>query len=323
MPFYRYAARYVFNDVGNDHYYIRSLVPFSIENEKNKYFVHCCYTTEKDDSQSVYVVSFGYERDWPDKVEGPIRKDRFAVCYVMSGRGFFNGTEVKGGQFFFTHPYESYTISDDPNDPMEYYYMSAAGKGIVELMQKSGFLSIPKISDFHFGDKVAELIGNALYNVPENVDYELYFYGVFMQLMAYHRKENKSIINNSQKLDRYTYYKKAVVFINECILDGISATDVARHLHISPSYLRSIFSEFCQYSVRELIVRKKMDCAMNYMMCDDYTVERVARLLRYEDYNQFSKIFKKYTGMSPLAYKKANASGKDNSQFLDTVMYEY
>ncbi len=318
MPFYRYGARYVFNDNGNDYYSIRSLVPFSLENEKSRYFVHNCYTTEKDDSQSIYVASFGYERDWPEKVEGPKSKDRFTICYVMSGRGYINGAEVNAGQFFFVHPYENHIITQDKNDPMEYYYISVAGKGTVELMQSAGFLSIPKISNFHFGDKVAELIGGALYKTPENVDYELYFYGVFIQLMAYHRKENKSVLNNAVKLDRYAYYKKAMTFITECILDGVTAADVAKHLHISPSYLRNIFSEFCQYSVRELIIRKKMDCAMNYMICDDYTVERVARLLGYEDYNQFSKIFKKYTGMSPLAYKKANAAEKDRDQFLGT-----
>ena len=38
MAFYRYIARYVFGDEGNDSYSIRSLVPFSREEEKNKYF---------------------------------------------------------------------------------------------------------------------------------------------------------------------------------------------------------------------------------------------------------------------------------------------
>ena len=314
MPFYRYAARYVAGDEGNDHYSIRSLVPFSLENEKNKYYVHCCYTTEKDDAQSIYVVSFGYERDWPEKIEGPKSTDRFGICYIMSGKGYFNGIPIHAGQFFFSHPYETHTITNDPDDPMEYYYISVAGKGTVELMRDAGFLSIPKVSDFGFGDTVAELIGNALYRVPSSVDYELYFYGVFVQLMSYHKKENRSTINSAVKLDKYAYYKKAVTFINECILDGITAADVARHLHISPSYLRAIFAEFCQYSVRELIIRKKMDCAMNYMICDDYTVERAATLLGYEDYNQFSKIFKKYTGMSPLAYKKAHADEEDRNE---------
>lgn len=317
MAFYRYNARYVFHNEGTDDYSLRSLVPFSRENEKNKYFVHTCYAGEKDDKKSLYVSNFGYERDWPQKKEGPKSTDRFLIHYVVSGRGFFNDMEVCVGQFFFTHPYESYQISNDPEDPMEYYYIGVEGKDVVEFMRESGFFSIPKVSNFSFGEQAAELIGNALYHVPPDVDYELYFYGVFMQLMAYHKKENRSAINSMEKPDKYTYYKRAQTFIQDYLLDGISPTDVAKHIHVSPSYLRMIFSEFCQYSVRELIIRKKMDCAINYMIIDDYSVARVALLLGYEDYAQFSKIFKKYTGMPPATYKKLHRLDKQSPENLE------
>ncbi len=310
VAFYRYIARYGSNNDKSESYSVRSLVPFD-RNEDKKYFVHTCYAGDNDDEKNIYVSNFGYERDWPQKEEGPKSTDRFLIHYVMSGRGFFNGIEVNVGQFFFTHPYESYHIANDPENPMEYYYIGVEGKGVVDFMRGAGFFSIPKVFGFSFADKVSELIGNALYHVPPEVDYELYFYGIFMQLMAYHKKENRSVINSMEKTDKYTYYKRAQLFIRDCLLDGISPADVARHIHVSPSYLRMIFSEFCQYSVRELIVRKKMDCAINYMIIDDYSVSRVALLLGYEDYSQFSKIFKKYTGMSPNAYKKRHALNKE------------
>ena len=318
MTFYRYCARYVFNDAGNDEYSIRSLIPFSKENEKNKYFVHTCYVGDLDNRKGIYVSNFGYERDWPEKSEGPKITDRFLVHYVMSGHGSFNDMEVHAGQFFFAHPYENIHIQNDPNDPLEYYYIGVGGKDVVDFMRNAGFFSIPKVLDFSFADKVAELIDNALYHVPDKVDYELYFYGIFMQLMAYHKKENRSVINSMEKPDKYTYYKRALQFIQDCLLDGITPTDVAKHIHVSPSYLRMIFSEFCQYSVRELIIRKKMDCAINYMIIDDYSVARVALLLGYEDYSQFSKIFKKYTGMSPNAYKKQYGLDKRPTESLET-----
>ena len=317
MAFYRYIARYVFNNEGNDVYSVRSLVPFSREEEKNKYFVHTCYIGDRDDGKSIYVSNFGYERDWPKKTEGPKITDRFLIYYVMNGRGVFNDMEVRAGQFFFTHPYETTHIVNDPDAPMEYYYLGVEGKDVMDFMRDAGFFSIPKVSVFSFADKVVELIGNALYHVPPEVDYEFYFYGVFMQLMAYHKKENRSVINSLEKPDKYTYYKRAQQFIQDYLLDGISPVDVAKHIHVSPSYLRMIFSEFCQYSVRELIVRKKMDCAMNYIVIDDYSVARVALLLGYEDYSQFSRIFKKYTGMSPTEYKKLHGVDKQSLEISE------
>ena len=125
------------------------------------------------------------------------------------------------------------------------------------------------------------------------------------------------MINSMERPDKYTYYKRAQKFIQDCLLDDISPIDVARHIHVSPSYLRMLFSEFCQYSVRELIVRKKMDCAMNYMAIDDYSVARVALLLGYEDYTHFSKIFKKYTGMTPMEYKKQHGMNKHSTESIE------
>lgn len=304
MAFYRFVARYAFGEHDNDSYAIRSLVPFSLENEKNKYFVHTCYIGELEESKSLFVSNFGYERDWPMKREEQATR-RFIVHYVMRGHGFFNNQEVHAGQFFFTHPYETYSIRNDPEDPMEYYYIGVEGKNTADFMREIGFFSIPRVSDFSFGEIVENLIREALYNSHDNVDYETYFYGVFMQLMSYHKKANRTAISSLEKPDKYTYYKRAQQFITDYLLDGITPTDVARHLHVSPSYLRMIFSEFCPYSLRELLIRKKMECAINYMLFESYSVARVSLLLGYEDYSQFSKIFKKYTGMSPNAYKKA------------------
>ena len=54
------------------------------------------------------------------------------------------------------------------------------------------------------------------------------------------------------------------------------------------------------------MIRKRMECAANKLTFENYTVRQAAALTGYSDYTLFSKLFKKYTGVSPRTYKKEN-----------------
>ena len=302
MAYYRYSASYPDKD-GNE-LTVRSMVPFSPETEKNLYYCHRYYTSEKDDSPYYYVVSLGHQKGWPGRFHGPRTVDRFIIHYVVGGKGEFQGEPVEAGQFFFTHPYETHTIRDDDQDPMEYYYIGIAGPGTEELMRRTGFFSIPKIHRFQFADQLPSVFHNALYQTHPKNDTELYLLSTFYYLLSLHQQENAKSASEHNRMDAFLYYKEALIFIQNYLLEGITAKDVAQHLHISPSYLRVIFSRYCKYSLRELMIRKRMECAASRLTFENVSVMQAAALVGYSDYTLFSKIFKKYTGMSPLAYKK-------------------
>ena len=302
MAYYRYSASYP--DKNGNELTVRSTVPFSLETEKNPYYCHRYYTSEKDDSPYYYVVSLGHQKGWPGRFHGPRTVDRFIIHYVVGGKGEFQGEPVEAGQFFFTHPYETHTIRDDDQDPMEYYYIGIAGPGTKELMRRTGFFSIPKIHRFHFTEQLLPLFYNTLYQTNPRHDTELYLLSAFLYLLSLHQQENTVSASEHSKKDTFLYYKEALIFVQDYLLEGITARDVALHLHISQSYLRSIFARYCKYSLRELIIRKRMECAASRLTFENASVMQAAALVGYSDYTLFSKIFKKYIGMSPLTYKK-------------------
>lgn len=285
----------------------RSPSPISLENEKSPHFVHRYYTSEKDDSPFYYIVSIGHEKSWPSKAILSRTIERFILHYVVAGKGTFQGKPVHAGQFFFSHPYETHSICADPEDPMEFYYISVAGPGLQELILMTGFYSVPSICDYHFEDQIAPAFHDALYKTHPQNDPELYLLSLFHRLMSFHRMENTGTSADSTKMNAFQYYKAALTFIQEFLTDGITPRDVAEHLHISPSYLRLIFSRFCKYSVRELLVRKRIECAASRLTFDGDSVQQAAAFAGYSDYTLFSKIFKKYTGISPYAYKKQDS----------------
>ena len=126
---------------------------------------------------------------------------------------------------------------------------------------------------------------------------------VFLRLMALHKNHNFKKPNTPNE-DAFFYYKQALIFIEEYLLDGITPKDVAEYLHLSPSYVRALFAKYCKYSLRELLIRKRVECAANHLSFNRFSVAQAANLIGYEDYTQFSKIFKKYTGVTFTEYVK-------------------
>lgn len=301
MPYYRYSI-----DTPSELNRFRSLTPLPAPLSDMSFFSYRCYTSEKDDSSSCNVISLGYERSWPNKTNGPRSINRFILHYVLSGKGYINGYEVSGGQCFFVKPYEEHTLVADQNDPMELYYIGISGPGTENIMKSAGFFSVPQIQVCPFIEKIPILFHKPLFEANTEEDQTLFLMGFFLQLVSLHKHYNIQSSSTPQD-DTYFYYKEALVYIHDSLLEGISPKDVAQYLHISPSYLRVIFSKHCKYSLRELLIRKRIECAASHLRYDNWSVSRAAALIGYEDYTLFSKIFKKYTGISPLEYKKSPA----------------
>lgn len=305
MSYYRYAIAYP-SETGNEKYF-RSLTPPTEYLSNFPYYSYRYYTSEKDDSPVCNVISLGHEFSWPNKKHGPRSINRFILHYLVRGSGQINGRKLSTGQFFFVKPYEKHTIVSDDKDPMELYYIGISGPGTEIIMKNAGFLSIPQIQDCPFIERIPELFQKPLYEPHPEEDIDFFLMGFFLQLISLHKHHNIKA-QTPQSDDTFFYYKEALVYIQDFLLEGITPRDVAQYLHISPSYLRVIFSKHCKYSLRELLIRKRIECAASHLKYDHWSVSQAAALIGYDDYTLFSKIFKKYTGISPQAYKKGQYS---------------
>lgn len=304
MSYYRYASVFLKEAAPEKHN--RSLTPIPLtELEKHPYFSYRYYTSEKDDSPDCHVISLGRDVSYPGKLHGPRSVNRFILHYIIRGTGKFNGKSISHGQVFFTHPYEKLTIESSVDDPLDFYYIGIAGPGTETIMKKAGFFTLPGIIDCPFIDRIPTLFYEPLFETHPDSDPDYYLMSFFLQLMAIHKTYNIKTPDTPTD-DAFFYYKQALIFIEEYLLNGITPNDVAQYLHISPSYLRVIFSRYCKYSLRELLIRKRIECAASHLVFDQCSVVEASNLCGYEDYTMFSRIFKKYTGMSPQAYKNAH-----------------
>lgn len=90
-------------------------------------------------------------------------------------------------------------------------------------------------------------------------------------------------------------------------LKGISET-----LQVHPAYLSREFSKyFDDLSFGDYIRKFRIDKAVQLLSTTNHTLTEIAYLTGFSDQSHFTRIFKKFTGKSPSAYKKSLQKSKN------------
>ena len=110
------------------------------------------------------------------------------------------------------------------------------------------------------------------------------------------------IVRNSR-----IYSKKivmAITYISEHLHNHISLEEVAEYLEISPSYLSRAFKQEAGMNFNEYVNREKVKASANLLLYSEYSDLEISNLFGFSSQSYFIKVFQKYMGMTPKAYKK-------------------
>lgn len=87
-------------------------------------------------------------------------------------------------------------------------------------------------------------------------------------------------------------------------MDEITLNEVAEILNLSRSYLSTLFKKEVGISFTQYLIDFRLNRAIEILKLENLPLNSVAEMVGYPDYTQFSKIFKKYKGVSPKNYIK-------------------
>ncbi len=86
---------------------------------------------------------------------------------------------------------------------------------------------------------------------------------------------------------------------------AFSRKSAADYLDRSPNYLDTLFRSHTGLTISEALRRKRLDSAARMLVASDKTVGDVAGCCGFADLSNFSKIFLRKYGVSPLRYRSA------------------
>jgi predicted TIM-barrel enzyme/AraC-like DNA-binding protein len=108
----------------------------------------------------------------------------------------------------------------------------------------------------------------------------------------------------------YDYVEYLLQYIKENYMSTIYLSELAMAAHVSTSYLSTKFKNETGYNFTEYLITFRMNKACEIINELDIPISQVAEMVGYQDYAQFSKMFKKYIGQSPKEYKTENKGKK-------------
>lgn len=126
--------------------------------------------------------------------------------------------------------------------------------------------------------------------------YEMEFILQEMSRFLQNMQEKKEDIHN------YTI-KRAINFIREHYMEGITLEEVARKLDITPEYLSTLFYKEMEINFSTFLKQFRISHAKRLLKGTEMKIYEIAESVGYQDPKYFMRVFKEEQGISPKEYR--------------------
>lgn len=100
--------------------------------------------------------------------------------------------------------------------------------------------------------------------------------------------------------------QKLTTRIDADLTSDLSLHTQADELGVNASYLSSLFKKEIGTPYTEYVNQKRIEHAKHLLNTTNYQIQSIAQLCGIFDLNYFSKVFKKYSGITPVKYRELN-----------------
>ncbi|MCR5000129.1 MAG: helix-turn-helix domain-containing protein [Lachnospiraceae bacterium] len=93
--------------------------------------------------------------------------------------------------------------------------------------------------------------------------------------------------------------------------DHLTLSGLAEKYHVDASYISRTFSKQYGETMMAYITRLRVERAMELIAGSNHSLEEISFEVGYDDYNYFSRVFKKYQGLRPSEYRQQYTKEED------------
>ena len=219
----------------------------------------------------------------------PVAKHRhtqFEISYVLSGTGTYRiGNEtypMEAGDVFVFSSNEFHYITDVASAPIQLLTIHFEpcylfGSSFDSLSSRCINLCFTHSDTFRNRIPAAEaqFLQNTLFKIKDELSNQAQESSLlvksYLNIFLVELIRNHNFVGQSRSFKRKNVHaiRNAVDYINLHLADPIALSDIAEAVHISPSYLSSLFKDFFQVSIWNYIISKRIERAMLLLMDKD------------------------------------------------------
>lgn len=263
----------------------------------------------------ITILMFGHQKTNTDWYRPLFVMKYHSFWLIVKGRGVFtvNGTSypVEPGKIFFHTPGMRIERSNDPDNPLEYYFL--------RFHYTESYWEKEQWNSRNAEDCPFPLEGSyTVHNTPQMIGLleqmeklwqrrghitamrrNIILHELFVLLLQDLRAQQ--IAGDTTAAIEHTQDYMSSHYREPLTLEGL-----AHMAGLSVSHYSRLFKKSLGYSPIEYLTHLRIDRAKELLTLSDYRLKAIAQSVGYADEFYFSRIFKKIEGISPRDYVKRN-----------------
>ena len=253
------------------------------------------------------LLQIGWDKCAPGDTFSQYR-DMYIIHYIKSGTGTIevnnNKYTLSQNDAYIVRPNILTVQTADTDDPWELYFFSFNGSLANDIIEKTVFNN-GAVSVAIKNSNLCEAITESAFELNDSSQNELVNYAHLFKLLAYFDYSNNISISQNKNDG---FYQKATSKVQQYIQlnysKKIKISELADSLNISRAHLYKIFKNDTGTSIENYLVTVRMNEARRLLEDTDLSIAEISSLGGYTQYyNTFSKMFKRYTGLTPSQYR--------------------
>ncbi len=234
-------------------------------------------------------VQFGYEDCEKGHSYGPALRTHWLLHFVVSGKGYFKienrEYNISAGNIFVIPPFVETYYEADLEEPWNYIWIGFTASEDFDIL----------FNDVIYLPTAARIFKEMKKCGSMGVGKTAFLCSKIWQLFA------EILEKNDEKID---YVEKALNIIASEYTSDISIQIIADRIGLERTYFSNLFKKETGMSPKKYLLKYRMEQAADFIRNYGYSISVTALSVGYNDVYIFSKMFKRYYGISPSHFKK-------------------
>ena len=226
------------------------------------------------------------------------------MMYFEKGSGTLRVNDktytVKAGDTVFMREENEWEYQTSKDDPWKIYWVNLSHDSVLSLLNIYNIPASTVFPDPELGltvKKIVDTIKNNTHYV-QTLDNVLQYILHFIQHLSLLVRDKRNL--KKQARDAYIIMD----YINAHIVENIKVSDLSKLVYRSGGGTANAFRAIYNCSIKDYIMRAKLEVAAHLLRANDNPVSEIAEHLSFCDAQHFSRMFHQRYGMSPTKFRK-------------------
>jgi len=257
----------------------------------------CKFVSSRRAGEELHIIHFVYEKTacFPQTFLLPAT---YTAAFVNAGEGRLHTPEgihpLKAGDVFLLFAAKPYFIEN--TNGLQYMYISFTGTRASALMDR---LRIPRQNPVYHHLGFLRLLWENAFDIATDANLDLLCEGILLYTLS-NLCPTQTECESNERISGVLQVKQ---YVDLHFADSMLTLDaVSRTFAYNPRYLSTAFRRMMRISFTEYLTRRRLEYAVSLMKSGIENVRELSEQCGYRDPLYFSKVFRRWYGVSPKQY---------------------